>query len=118
MPSIPTSPQEREAIFRQAEKVGHIGSWYSEIGYDSEKLIWSEETYRIFGLTPDTFGEKVSDWLKAVHPDDRDAVVKASRAAIEHGVPYSIDHRVIRPDGTFRWVHEQAEVVQIGRAHV
>ena len=47
-----------------------------------------------------------------LHPDDRDAVRAASRAAVANGVPYDIEHRVLRPDGTIRWVHEQANILR------
>jgi signal transduction histidine kinase len=47
-----------------------------------------------------------------VHPDDRNAVRALSRDAVANGLTYDIEHRVLRPDGTVRWVHEQANILR------
>ncbi|MFP3345077.1 PAS domain-containing protein, partial [Halomonas sp. SIMBA_159] len=66
-------------------------------------------TYRIFGVKPD--GEpSYTDFLAAIHPEDRAAVEDAVRAALERRAPYALDHRIVLPDGSERIVHEQAEV--------
>ena len=49
-------------------------------------------------------------FLDLIHPDDRDTVVQAIQGAICDHKPYSIDHRIILPDGTECLVHEQGEV--------
>src|SRR5262249_11437003 len=51
-------------------------------------------------------------FFAAVHPEDAATVGQASAAAIRGEAPYHIDHRIVRPDGTVRWVHEQADVVR------
>lgn len=101
----------REAFLRQAQEVGQIGTWVSGLR-DGDKLQWSDETYRIFGFQPQTFDGKVETFFSVVHPDDRERVRRASQAAIQDGVPYNIDHRIVRPDGVVRWVHERADVVR------
>ena len=73
-------------------------------------LIWSDEIYRIFDLTPQQFGANYESFLQAVHPEDRQLVDTSIRAALEQMQPYSIDHRIVLPDGQVRYVHEQAEV--------
>jgi signal transduction histidine kinase len=47
-----------------------------------------------------------------VHTDDRERVKTATRAALADDVPYDIEHRIVRPDGTVRWVHEQAKILR------
>jgi two-component system, cell cycle sensor histidine kinase and response regulator CckA len=47
-----------------------------------------------------------------VHPDDRESVRTVSREAVANSLPYDIEHRVVRPDGTVRWVHEQANILR------
>ncbi|MCL6471439.1 MAG: PAS domain S-box protein [Firmicutes bacterium] len=98
-----------EARLAEAQRVAHMGSWEWDIR--TNKLTWSDEIYRIFGLTPEEFGATYDDFLKLVHPEDREFVKKAVNEALFEHKPYSIDHRVILPDGTERVVHEQAEVV-------
>ncbi len=97
--------RESAADLRQAQEVGHIGSWHLDIANNS--LRWSEETYRIFGVAPGT-PEYYRHFLDCVHPEDRDAVDEAWSAAMR-GDAYDIDHRIV-VDGKTRWVHEKAEV--------
>jgi len=50
--------------------------------------------------------------MERVHPDDRAAVDAAAKHAQETGAAYTIDHRIVRPDGVIRIVHESAEVLR------
>jgi two-component system cell cycle sensor histidine kinase/response regulator CckA len=103
--------EHHRAFLEQAQEVAHIGSWVAELD-GSDRLGWSAESHRIFGVPPGTFEETSEAFYAFLHPDDRDAVRAASRAAIANGAPYDIEHRVVRPDGTVRWVHEQANILR------
>lgn len=94
----------------EAQRIAHLGSWDWEV--TTNRLAWSDEVYRIFGLAPREFGASYEAFLGRVHPDDRPAVEAAVRAALAEGRPYSIEHRLVRPDGTERRVHERAEVLR------
>jgi two-component system sensor kinase FixL len=86
-----------------------LGNWDWNIA--TNELYWSDEVYRIFGLRPREFGATYEAFLASVHPDDRGAVKKAvGESLADPHTPYSIDHRVIRQDGTERIVHERGEV--------
>ncbi len=95
-----------EDNYRQAQSVAKIGSWRVDI--PSGLLEWSDETYRIFGRSPDQ-PLSLDVFYEAVHPDDRDRVRAASEAALE-GVPYDIEHRIVTGDEV-KWVREVAEIV-------
>src|SRR5262249_28315564 len=56
-----------EARLLEAQRIGRVGSWEA----DGERLVWSEETYRIFGRRPDEFAPSGPAFTEAVHPDDR-----------------------------------------------
>jgi PAS domain S-box-containing protein len=71
---------------------------------------WSDEIYRIFGREPSLFEPTYPNFLQCVHPQDRQKVEHAVARALENGTPYSIVHRVIRPDGSEVIVHERAEL--------
>jgi PAS domain S-box-containing protein len=93
----------------EAQRITHIGSWDWNIV--DNHLFWSDEVFRIFGLECREFGASYDAFLASVHPDDREAVkaaVNQSLASPEVG--YSIQHRVLRPDGSMRLVHERGEV--------
>jgi len=96
-----------EARLAEAQRIAHLGNWDWNI--ETNELQWSDEIYRIFGLTPQEFGATYEAFLLSVHPDDRESVNRAVNEAL-YGMPYSIDHRIVFPDGTIRFVHEQGEV--------
>ncbi|MBI3403602.1 MAG: PAS domain-containing protein [Acidobacteria bacterium] len=105
------TPEENVALLEKAQQVAHVGSWVAELD-GSDRLSWSPETYRIFGVTPGLFAGTSEAFLSLVHHADRDAVRAASAAAVDEARPYDIDHRIVRADGTVRWVHEQADIVR------
>ncbi len=98
-----------EARLANAQKIARLGNW--EWTLASNQLLWSDEVYRIFGLTPDTFGASYDAFIGHVHPDDRQLVQNAVDRAIAEKEPYSIQHRVVCPDGTEKVVHERGEVL-------
>lgn len=97
--------QQSEALLHEAQALAHLGSWYIELPGDT--LIWSPETYRIFGREPGT-PVTYLDFIGQVHPDDRGMLETAWEAALR-GEPYHIEHRIL-VNGAMRWVVEQAEL--------
>jgi PAS domain S-box-containing protein len=91
-----------------AQRIGRVGSW--EMDIPNNTLAWSDETFRIFGRDPQSFRPTKEAFIASVHPDDRNQVENAARAALEGGSRYDVEHRVIRPDGTECFVYELAEV--------
>jgi len=98
-----------QQILEQAQLLGQIGSWVSDPAQQG-KLEWSRETYRIFGIEEGGFDGALETFFSMVHPEDRAAVRSASMAALAGKAEYAIDHRIVRPDGGVRWVHERARV--------
>jgi two-component system, cell cycle sensor histidine kinase and response regulator CckA len=95
-----------EADLREAQTLAHAGSWRWDIAHD--KLIWSDEMYRIYGVDPQQFIGSWEDVIAhAVHPDDRARVEAANRALMEEHNSQPIEYRIIRPDGSVRdiWDH-------------
>jgi two-component system, cell cycle sensor histidine kinase and response regulator CckA len=97
-----------EASLREAQRIAHLGNWQWNIR--TNDLHWSEEIYSIFGLARDQFQETYDAFLERVHPEDREKVAQAVRQALDEGKPYSLEHRVLRPGGETRIVHERAEL--------
>lgn len=97
-----------ETRLAEAQRIAHLGNWNWDIANNT--LSWSDEIYRIFGLQPREFGATYEAFLRSVHPDDREPVERAVHEALNKGVPYNIDHRIVLPGGEERLVHEQAEV--------
>lgn len=97
-----------EASLARAQQIAHLGNWDLDIVND--QLLWSDEIYRIFGLVPHEFDASYEAFLNTVHPNDRARVKQSVEAALTRQKPYSIDHRIVLPDGSERIVHEEAEV--------
>jgi two-component system cell cycle sensor histidine kinase/response regulator CckA len=92
-----------------AHAVAHIGTWEWDVA--SNVVTWSDETYRIFGVVPAAGRMSVEDYLALIHPDDRDTVRDAVSRAIEIRAPFEVDHRIVRPDGSLRFLHGRGGVV-------
>ncbi len=101
------SLRKSEARLANAQRIAHLGSWDWNIL--KNKLYWSDEIYRIFGLTPQAFGATYDAFLESVHPDDRELVKNSVKQALDEKKSYSIEHRIVLPDGSIRFVHEQGE---------
>jgi PAS domain S-box-containing protein len=99
---------ESERRLKRAQEIAHLGSW--ELDLITDRLTWSDEVYRIFGLQPQEFAATYEAFLQAVHPDDRAAVDAAYSGSIREGRnQYEIEHRVVRRNGEIRIVHEKCE---------
>lgn len=101
---------ETDRILSLAEQAAQFGIWYSDPAQQGD-LVWSDGTYRIFGITRKEFDGKVETFFKMVHPGDVDGVRKASTDALAGTSRYNVVHRIIRPDGQTRWVHQVADVI-------
>jgi len=104
--------EQHRAFLEKAQEVAHIGSWVANMEDGVEHIGWSNETHRIFGVATGQFDGTPQTFFSLVHPDDRDSVRSATEAARTEALPYDIEHRIVRGDGTIRWVHEQADVIR------
>jgi PAS domain S-box-containing protein len=93
---------ESEALLREAQAVAHLGHWFYEA--DANRLYWSEEMKRIFGREPVVEELTGEGYLALVHPEDRAAVRQQLFGSIRNGGPFALEHRLLRPDGTTRWI--------------
>ena len=95
--------EESNAKLEEAQRVAHVGYW--EWDLETNAIVWSDETYRIFGLEPQ---ERQMDWVTnrgMIHPDDRDALYERVDVDLAAGTYPIAEFRVVRPDGEVRTVH-------------
>jgi PAS domain S-box-containing protein len=106
------SLRRSEERLTRAQEISHLGSW--ELDLVNNRLSWSDEVYRIFGLQPQEFAATYEAFLEGVHPGDRAAVDAAYSDSLRDGrSSYEIEHRVVRRStGEVRWVHEKCEHVE------
>jgi PAS domain S-box-containing protein len=94
----------------QAQSIAHLGYWERDL--DADRIRWSDETYRIFGMQPQECVIDFDRFEKRVHPQDREIVKQTIARALDGGRRYDMEYRVVRPDGEIRFVHSQADIVK------
>ena len=102
--------QRTLAHAEQGRAVGHtsaldaaqVGTWEWE--GSTNRVLWSAETETIFGITPGSFDGTYEGFFALVHPDDRQQLGAAIAKGVEDRTPYRIEHRIITPEGSVRWV--------------
>ncbi|MEH2127617.1 PAS domain S-box protein [Nostoc sp.] len=107
--------QQSEALLATTQQIAHVGSW--ELNLETKKRSWSMETFRISGLNPTQSEPDQAEFLQIIHPDDR-ALVKAQLEkmmsttgyAYAQITPFNLEYRIIRPDGSVRYVESKAEI--------
>lgn len=98
--------RESEERFRQiAENIQEV-FWISDI--EKEKVLYISPAYEhIWSRSCDSLLKAPRNWLEAIHPDDRDRVQHAASTRQRIGA-YDEEYRILRPDGTLRWVRDRA----------
>ena len=100
--------QKREAYLAEAQRLGHSGSWALPVG--RAELIWSEESFRIFGMDP-SIPPTIDVFLERIHPEDRDRF-RPLQAKLEQGFDVEWDYRIVFPDGSLKYVHSVGHAVK------
>ena len=95
-----------------AQRVAAIGSWEWNVLDDT--ALWSDETYRIFGIENDELNEHRGSFLDMVYPEDRDKVDTALSESLSGANKYDIEYRIRLDDGSSKTIHALAEIVRDG----
>lgn len=100
---------ESKARLEKSEEIAHLGSW--ELDIINDRLSWSDEVYRIFGLEPGEFKATYEAFLETIHPDDRESVENAYSGSLKDNRDnYEIGHRIVRKKtGEIRFVYEKCQ---------
>ena len=95
-----------EQLMVDTQGVAHLGTWEWDISEPT--AVWSDQLYQIYGLTREQYTPSYEAYLSMVHPDDRQRVIDATNRVFHEHVPYSHDERILRPDGSLRYLHTWA----------
>ena len=90
----------------EIERLCGYGTWRTDIALGHTR--WSKGLYEIFGIDPAALP---GDIRANDHPEDAQAVADAIREGEIGGSGYRCDHRIVRSDGSVRYVQEQAHIV-------
>ena len=117
--------RDREASLANAQRIALLGNWdlnctaieptdnceeSAEHLTPNIELRWSDELYRLLGLTPGTVKPTPEVFLQAVHPEDRELVARSQCQAMFERKPYCINYRIVLADGEVRTVCEQSAI--------
>jgi PAS domain S-box-containing protein len=101
---------EQRTLLAEAQKLAGLGCW--EWDPSSGRLTWSEELYRIYGVSPREFRPTFENYLERVHADDRGSTGASVARAVMHGSGFTFEERIVRPDGEVRLLRSHGEVVR------
>jgi len=100
--------REKEERLRFTLEAANVGTWEWDI--QTDKVRWSQNMETIHGQPAGTFGEKFESFLLRVHPDDRDLVLGRINRAIELGVDYAVEYRMMTADESVKWVQGRGRI--------
>jgi PAS domain S-box-containing protein len=100
-----------EAYLAEAQKLSKTGSFGWNVA--TREIVWSEETFRIFGYEPTT-KPSIAMVLQRVHPDDAARVRQVTDRAASNKQDFDFEHRLLMPDGSVKHLHVVAHVASNG----
>jgi PAS domain S-box-containing protein len=99
-----------ERRLAEAQQIGHVGSW--EMNLVTRTLVMSDEFLRILGRDDEGLAPTPDTFVDCVHPDDRASFIARTAPFNREGAVYrDAEYRIVRPDGTVRFVHGVGEIV-------
>lgn len=95
---------------QEAQRIAHVGNWQLDVA--SNKLVWSDELYRVHGLIP---GSPAPDYTKSSHLFTSESWERLNAAmfrTVESGAPYELELEIVKPDGSHGWMLARGETVR------
>lgn len=105
--AIEKAMRDSESMLREAQRIAHVGSW--DVDMVNDKLVWSDEIFRIWEIDKTSFKADFAAFLETVHPEDRDRVSLAYNEAVANHTLYEVEHRLLFPDGRIKHILERGE---------
>jgi len=96
-----------DEVLRIALETTGMGLWMWDI--ENGVVHRSDEMFRMVGCEPGAFGDEPEAWLAHVHPDDQEGLKQAIERARAEGSDYHNQYRILRKDGSERWMESQAK---------
>jgi two-component system, NtrC family, response regulator HydG len=102
--------QQMDVFLAESQQLAGVGSW--EWDAVTNRVTWSDELYRLYGLVPQTFPATLEGYLERVHPGDRARVHAAIQQTLESGTGFDHRERIVRSDGDIRFLHSRGKVIR------
>lgn len=95
----------------KASESAKIVYWTCEPDFVKGKVLWSKEVFKMHGLEAKDFIGQVNLFYQRAHPEDRKMLAEAAHTALVDKHPMNVDHRIVLPDGSTRWVNQNAHII-------
>ena len=102
--------RDSETRLEEAQRIAHVGYWERDL--ETDRITWSDQTYRIYGLAPQESNINFAGFKTRIHSEDRPVVSQAVAEALRGGPRYDVEYRVVRPGGEVRIVHSRGDVTK------
>ncbi|MCF7817657.1 MAG: response regulator [Kiritimatiellales bacterium] len=99
--------RKKERLLSESQRLGHVGSWMIEA---DGQVVFSDEMYRMLGVSPDTFDTTMESFIALIHPDDRHWMRSWSKSCAAGEHPAELEFRINRSDGTVRFILGRGEL--------
>ncbi len=106
---VEQSIREKEYLLSESQRIAHVGTWSLQIG-EEDKIKWTDETYRIYGVDQTKFIPTVENLINLIHPEDRSSMQEWIRACIANEHPSELEFRIILPDGKIRILSGRGDI--------
>ncbi|MBD8874386.1 EAL domain-containing protein [Rhodanobacter sp. DHB23] len=100
--------QTQQRLMEQAQQLMHVGNWSWDVA--ANRVAWSDELYRIYGVDPAQHEATFEAYLARVHADDRERVLGIIRQALHDCAAFEFEERIVRPDGDERVLNSRGVV--------
>ncbi|ABA89266.1 sensor histidine kinase, PAS, PAS and PAS domain-containing [Syntrophotalea carbinolica DSM 2380] len=87
-----------------------FGGVVYELNHPGGRLDWSDQCWRMFGITREEMGSDIQSWLVHIHPEDRTHAFKEMHRTLRSGQPTQLEYRVQHRDGHYVWVQDYSYV--------
>jgi PAS domain S-box-containing protein len=93
-----------EAYLAEAQRLSHTGSWAFNVA-TRQFIHSSEEHHRLFGFDPREGMPGWVEWIRRLHPEDRERTMATVEQGICERADFELDYRATHPDGTIKYIH-------------
>ncbi|HTT80599.1 MAG TPA: PAS domain S-box protein, partial [Stellaceae bacterium] len=105
-----TARRAVEDQLRHTQRIAQLGSDVRNL--QTDEAVWSDETYRIFGVERDSFVPSTANVIDLVHAEDRPYVLDLRKKITQGDCPATCEFRIVRPDGATRQLYRENEIVR------
>ena len=111
-----TALSDAQERLEQAQRIARLGRW--SFDFKSRKAHWSPELFALLEMNPRDFSNDYAGFRRLIHPDDVERVTKQHRDVVRDQRALDLECRIVRPDGSVRWIRERGEISRDNRGRL